>query len=901
MELNTFGSFFSGSYMPHGHCYLWQPHILWTNVISDFLIAVAYFSLPIAIMLFSSKRKDIGYNKVFILFSLFILFCGITHVISIFTIWHGIYGIHGVSKAITALVSILTAIYVYKLIPQALLMPTLDQFEETKKQLVAEQANVTALEFELTNQKFVKFVLDGLPVSTLVLNNKHQVIFFNQTFINEFQPLIEGETTSSSIFELVELQGDTFTKVSLFLNKEDTETNAKLTVLTSLKTKEDVEVPIELMLNKSEFEGDSAVLMTIKNLTEMSQVKLELVESHQRLERAISATEDGIWEWDVKRSLVNYSPKLMELIGKAEIESPTFEDWFTHIHPDFRDKVQEAIKEHFSTQEIYSVEYLGLDKEGKYRWFASIGNTSFNEQGEPEIMSGSLRNIELTKNLEKLNQEKSEFLDVIFKGSSHAIWVMSVQRGNEFCYEEFNPTACNWTSTEREEVIGRTLGELTPNILPLELATRLREYYLECVRSHEKVGYIDTIPLNGSNLWFSATLYPILDEHGNVTKIVGTALDITLQKESELELEKNKHFLEKIFDSTVCGLYLYDLKEHTNTKVNQRYTDLLGYNMDELNSVDDFQALFHPDDREKVLQHIAKVVASESGQLMSLTYRFMHKEGHWVWCHSLDCIVKYDSEGQAERMLGTFVDVTEQTVLLQKLKESNEYLERFAFVASHDLQEPLRKIIAFSGLLSHRIKPLLQDDSEAEFQLERLNNAAHRMQSMIKDILKLSRINTTASKIVECNLNIIIDDVKDQLSELVKQYNAEIIVEGGSDDFYADPSLMAQLFQNLIGNAIKFSTPNVLPEIVIKIEKLDTCVEISCQDNGIGIEEDYLQHIFEPFRRLHSISEYSGSGIGLAICQQVMKVHGGTIECQSQKGQGSLFILTLPRLGATYG
>ncbi len=887
--------------MPHGHCYLWQPHILWTNLISDFLIAVAYFSLPIAIMLFSAKRKDIGYNKVFILFSLFILCCGITHVISIFTIWHGVYGIHGVSKAITAFVSILTAVYVYKLIPQALLVPTVDQFEQTKRQLVAEQANVTALEFELTNQKFVKFVLDGLPVSTLVLNDKHQVIYSNQTFINEFQQLIDGETTSSSLFELVDLQGDTFAKVSSFLHEAHTQINAKLTVLTLLKTKEDVEVPIELMLNKSEFEHESAVLITIKNLTEMKQIKLELVESHQRLERAISATEDGIWDWDIQKNTVNYSPKLMELIGKSEISNPTFEDWFTHIHPDYRDKVQEAIKAHFSTQEIYSVEYLGLDKEGNYRWFASIGNSIFNDQGEPEIMSGSLRNIELTKNLEILNQEKTEFLDAIYKGSSHAIWVMSVQRENEFCYEEYNQTACNWTNTNREDVIGKTLSELTPEILPPALATRLNEYYLQCVHSNEKVGYIDTIPFNGSNLWFNATLYPILDERGNVKKIVGTALDITIQKESELALERNKNFLEKVFDSTVCGLYLYDLKQHINTKVNQRYTDLLGYTMDELNSIGDFKALFHPDDREKVLQHIAQVIASESGQLMSLTYRFKHKEGHWVWCHSLDCIVKYDEQGQPESMLGTFVDVTEQTVLLQKLKESNEYLERFAFVASHDLQEPLRKITAFSSLLSNRIKPLLKDDSEAEFQLERLNSAANRMQSMIKDILKLSRISTSSIKIVECNLNTIIDDVKDQLSELVNQHHADIIVEGGSENFFADPSLIAQLFQNLIGNAIKFSKPNLVPKIVISIEKSDAYIRIYCQDNGIGIEEEYLQHIFEPFRRLHSISEYPGSGIGLAICQQIMKVLEGTIECQSQTEQGSLFILTLPRHGANYG
>ncbi|MDO6425770.1 PAS domain-containing protein [Thalassotalea sp. 1_MG-2023] len=900
METNTLSSFFRGDYMPHGHCYLWQPHILWTNVISDFLIAFAYFSLPVAIMIFSAKRKDIGFQGVFWLFSLFILCCGITHIFGIWTIWHGVYGYHGLSKAVTAVVSVATAVYVYKLMPAAITLPTVAQFDEVKEQLNVNQATVDALESELANQKLVKFILDSIPVSTLMLDKDSNIVFYNQTFKDEFAHYLQPNLSTLSLFDIVKLEQNTSEQMQQYLSDDAQLGQEKLVINSRITSVKGYYVPVELSLDRAEYEGQVVTLIALKNLTEFTQVKNELLESHQRLSRAISATEDGIWEWNIKNNHVEYSPKLMELIGKEDVSTPCFDDWLSHIHPDYKDKVNNAIETHFNNKTQFIVEYVGRDKYQRYSWFVSVGNSIFDNNGEPLLMSGSLRNIDPTKRLEKLYQEKEGFLNAIYNGTSHAVWVVSITAECDFKFEEFNDTACQWTRTNPSAVIGRTLTELAQSVFKQSVADKIRERYEHCVKSKKPFDYVEHIKFDDVSAWYNATLYPVFDQNNKVTAIVGTAIDITSRKQSEIALEENQVFLETIINSTVCGLYLFDITHNVNVRINQRYTDILGYNIDDINAIADFMQLFHPDDVPHVETHINNVITDEGQTLAPLTYRFKHKEGHWVWCYSVDCIVKRNKSGQPELMLGTFVDITEQTTLLQKLKESNEYLERFAFVASHDLQEPLRKITAFSSLLSNRLAPIIANDQEAEYEFSRLTNAAERMKTMIKDILKLSRINTSAIAIKQCQLQEVVNVACDRLQFLIEQSSAEIHVSPDNANMMADPTLFVQVLQNLIGNAIKFAKTDQDPIIDIRLRESDHETIITIRDNGIGIEEPYLKSIFEPFKKLHANSEYEGSGIGLAICQQIINVHEGQIYCESEQGQGTTFTLYLPKQGAFY-
>jgi signal transduction histidine kinase len=241
---------------------------------------------------------------------------------------------------------------------------------------------------------------------------------------------------------------------------------------------------------------------------------------------------------------------------------------------------------------------------------------------------------------------------------------------------------------------------------------------------------------------------------------------------------------------------------------------------------------------------------------------------------------------------------------INRLNTSNRELEQFAYVASHDLQEPLRKISAFAELLSDQYKDKLHGDGE--IYIDRITNSSQRMRSLITDLLNYSRVSRTTTT-EPVNLNSLVGNVKDDLEILIKEKRARIdhsplpIVTGNNLEF-------RQLFQNLISNSLKFSKPGVDPVITIvsgestaedlahvPLRDYNTpYVTIRFTDNGIGFEEEYAEKIFVIFQRLHGKDSYEGTGIGLAICKKIAEKYGGTIYARSSIGNGASFFVILP-------
>ena len=238
----------------------------------------------------------------------------------------------------------------------------------------------------------------------------------------------------------------------------------------------------------------------------------------------------------------------------------------------------------------------------------------------------------------------------------------------------------------------------------------------------------------------------------------------------------------------------------------------------------------------------------------------------------------------------------QETRQRQELARSNEELQQFAFIASHDLQEPLRKIIAFGDRLQVSCSEHIS--AQGLDYLQRMQNAAGRMQNLIEDLLNLSRITTRAQPFVTVNLIQVVQEVLSDLEIRIQQTQANIEI-GELPTINADPLQIRQLLQNLIGNALKFHRDSVPPVVSIYSQKLeveeDQCwYEIIIKDNGIGFDEKYLDRIFNVFQRLHGRSEYEGTGMGLAICRKIVERHRGKITAKSQLGKGTSFIVTLP-------
>ena len=242
---------------------------------------------------------------------------------------------------------------------------------------------------------------------------------------------------------------------------------------------------------------------------------------------------------------------------------------------------------------------------------------------------------------------------------------------------------------------------------------------------------------------------------------------------------------------------------------------------------------------------------------------------------------------------------------INELARSNKELEEFAYIASHDLQEPLRKVKTFGGRLIQKYGEVLGD--QGQDYLRRMESATNRMQTLITDLLTYSRVTSKAKPFVSVDLNEIVGDVLSDLEIKIKEVNAQIHVDH-LPAIEGDPVQMRQLFQNLIGNALKFSKPEVPPVIEIRnvlgsFQGKDPGEEslineyihvIKVADNGIGFEEKYKERIFSVFQRLHGRNEYEGTGIGLAVCRKLVERHGGDIKAKSIPGKGSTFIVRLP-------
>ena len=227
----------------------------------------------------------------------------------------------------------------------------------------------------------------------------------------------------------------------------------------------------------------------------------------------------------------------------------------------------------------------------------------------------------------------------------------------------------------------------------------------------------------------------------------------------------------------------------------------------------------------------------------------------------------------------------------EKLEASNRELQDFASVASHDLQEPLRKIHAFSSRLAARSAEALGEEGRDD--LRRMQNAVTRMQTLIDDLLALSRVSTRGRPLVPVELDAIVRDVLSDMEPRIENTGARIEV-APLPTIDADPTQMRQLLQNLLGNALKFVRPGVPPVVRIRSAVADGRVELRVEDNGIGFEQRYAERIFTVFQRLQGRTEYEGTGIGLAICRRIAERHGGSITAEGRPGQGATFVVTLP-------
>ncbi len=371
--------------------------------------------------------------------------------------------------------------------------------------------------------------------------------------------------------------------------------------------------------------------------------------------------------------------------------------------------------------------------------------------------------------------------------------------------------------------------------------------------------------------------------------------DITERKKAEeLLLQKNNE-INALLSSVPAYIYFKD-KELNYITCNNAFADLMKIEVDKVIGKTDYDFFSEEIARKRFL--IESEIISNDKPLPNYEeeIRCLNGTNKWVLTNR---VVFHNQEGHVAGIIGSILDISkikkaeiELSAFSNELRRSNKELEQFAYIASHDLQEPLRKVIAFGERLKTKYNHIL-DDLGNDF-INRMNSASIRMQKMINDLLSYSRVSSNGNPFNKVDLNKILNDVISDYEIAIEKSKAIIRFEK-LPVIEADSTQITQLLNNLIGNALKYQSNESTPIIQIHAETISkNLLRISIEDNGIGFEEQYSDQIFQPFIRLHGRSEYEGNGIGLAICKKIVERHKGNLKAKSELNKGSIFIIEIP-------
>lgn len=896
--------FFSEEYMPHGHCYLWRPDILWTHVVSDTVIGIAYFSIPLGLVYLKKKRSDFQFSWLLVLFSSFILLCGLTHVYSIYNIWVGSYGGQGLLKAITALASIGTAFALIHVLPKVATIPTTEELTEARDSANQETIRRIQLEAAHREEAHLRDATNASPVGLLVSDEQGNITLANNALAELFG-YDASELNGQSINILIDKEATQHHDklVAQFLKSEETSRVMASGRVVSGVRKDGAKIPIDIRLAKRESEGEIHIFAAVTDLSEKLATQEEIREANMRFERITKATQEGLWEWNIETNTMWWSTVAWQLLGYNETSShASMDQWLTHLRSDFRHSINAALQDHLQRGLPFDEECVVTTLSGEERWIHIFGNSVYDKSGQPIVMSGAMQDIQLRKDMELVLREKSQFLESIFQGTSYSVFVLDADKQGTLRYSAFNNAVEQLTGIAAAECLGKRPLDLAPDYVPEKTAQEIQSRYNLCYMSKRPSSYVETIEFKGRVTLWKTALFPLLDNENRVYRIIGSSTDITDLKHAEQKLTERESFLKNVVDLSISGLYIFNLKTNVNTFINNQYTRITGYTLEDLRSKSDLMQYFHSEEQQLIIDHIERVIVSREGEVQELEYRFKHKNGRWIWCRSFDAVFSRDEEGKPIEMIGTFIDVTSIKEYARRLEKSNEELERFVYVASHDLQEPLRKVIAFSSHLESNIKREQLSD-EDWFVLGRIVDGASRMRDLITDMLRLSHVTKAELKLEEVELENMVESTRDMLAAEILETHASVELRY-SQKVYVDRALFIQLLQNLVGNALKYRRPEVRPRVVIEvIDYIDESGEVFDQvvisDNGLGFDNSQASDIFRPFKRLVTRATHPGSGIGLAICEQIVKAHRGNITAEGRPNVGARIYINLPKKNIT--
>ena len=685
---------------------------------------------------------------------------------------------------------------------------------------------------------------------------------------------------------------------------------------------------LELVESKiKDVAGDTAVLgynnilqeMYIKNEELYAKIMSqsdEFIQQQEFYKNLLVASPVILWMSDEQANINYMSPKWYEWTG-LNPQDEISKKWVETIHEEDREKVTQCFNTNFENKTVFEIEYR-MQLKDNIIWCMVSGQPAYDATKRFIGYAGSVANItERKKAQDEVNRKREDERKMLNDFFMEAPAIFCVLRGPDHVFEIANPLYLQLVGNR--EITGKTVREALPEVEGQGFFELLDTVY----NKQEKfVGNELPIKIDkgkGLESAFVTFIYqPIINAFKESEGILVYANDVTEQVNAREILQNSEEQFKRIAD--MSPQIVWTAKPDGRVDYfNERWYEFTG--LDKNLGTENWGFILHPDDLENTVKTWDHAVTT--GTEYNIEYRFKEKNSNnYRWFLGKALPFKNDNE-EITQWFGTCTDIqdqknfsgelekkvaerTQQLVALNlDLKRSNEELSQFAYIASHDLQEPLRKIMTFSNRINEKYQQDLPEGSHD--YLHKINSSAKRMSMLITDLLEFSGTNRHNKEFLQTDLNSILEHLLVDFEEEILTKNAQIKIES-LPLISAIPLQMTQLFHNLISNALKFAKKDVAPVITITSHKMTVeekdkysvpekdaeYIQIAFCDNGIGFEEVFSDKIFTIFQRLHTKSAYEGTGIGLALCKKIAENHSGNIVAESASNDGTCFYINLP-------